>query len=147
VDFWLDSSKPVGLKTTRSGQPAPNNGDYTMRAWEQRESARTGKPVPQVLAELIEQSGGKWEVIGAMAGMTHQAAIRMFERNGISKPKSKAFSFRGETASLMSHCKKYGLCNNTVIQYAQRNGISRSDALELYVTNQVKKHHWGVPQS
>ena len=34
-----------------------------------------------MLAELIEQSGGKWEVIGAMAGMTHQAAIRMFERN------------------------------------------------------------------
>jgi len=30
-----------------------------MRAWEQRESARTGKPVPQVLAELIEHIGGE----------------------------------------------------------------------------------------
>ena len=118
-----------------------------MKSWEQRESARTGKPVPQVLAELLEQSGGKWETIGAMANMTHQAAIRMFERNGISKPKSKAFAFRGETASLLAHCKKYGLCNNSVSQYAQRNGISKADALELYVTNQVKKHHWGVPQS
>ena len=116
-----------------------------MRSWERRESARTGKPVPQVLAELIEQSGGKWEVIGAMAGMTHQAAICMFERNGITKPKSKAFLFRGETASLLAHCKKYGLCNNSVSQYAQRNGISKADALELYIANQVKKHHWGVP--
>lgn len=118
-----------------------------MRSWEQRESARTGKPVPQVLAELVEQSGGKWETIGLLANMTHQAAIRMFERNGITKPKSKAFAFRGETASLMAHCKKYGLCNNSVSQYAQRNGISKADSLELYVTNQVKKHHWGVPQS
>ncbi len=117
-----------------------------MRAWEQRESARTGKPVPQVLAELIEQSGGKWETIGLLANMTHQAAVRMFERNGISKQKSKAFVFRGETASLMAHCKKYGLCNNSVSQYAQRNGISKADALELYVTKQVKKHHWGVAQ-
>lgn len=50
MDFWLDSSKLVGLKTTRSGQTAPNNGDLAMRSWEQRESARTGKPVPQVLA-------------------------------------------------------------------------------------------------
>lgn len=118
-----------------------------MRSWEQRESARTGKPVPQVLAELIEQSGGKWETIGLLANMTYQAAHQMFERNGISKPKSKSFSFRGETASMLAHCKKYGLCNNSVSQYAQRNGISKAAALELYVTNQVKKHHWGVPQS
>ncbi len=118
-----------------------------MRSWEQRESARTGKPIQQVLAELIEQSGGKWETIGILANMTHQAAIRMFERNGISKPKVKDFEFRGVTASLMAHCKKYGLCNYSVSQYAQRNGISKADALELYVTNQVKKHHWGVPQS
>ena len=118
-----------------------------MRSWEQRESVRTGKPVPQVLAELLEQSGVKWKTIGLLANMTHPAAIRMFKRNGITKPKSKAFAFRGETASLMAHCKKYGLRYNSVSQYAQRNGISKADALELYVTKQVKKHYWGVLQS
>lgn len=66
-----------------------------MRRWEQREAARTGKTIPEVLHGLIEQSGGRWEVIGAMANMTHQAAIRMFKRNGITKPKSKARNSAG----------------------------------------------------
>ena len=118
-----------------------------MRRWEQREAARTGKTIPEVLHGLIEQSGGKWEVIGAIAGMTHQAAIRMFERNGISKPKVKDFEFRGVTASLLAHCRKYGKCDNAVTQYAQRHNITKAEALELYVTGQVKIHHWGVPQS
>ena len=102
--------------------------------------------MPQVLAELLEQSGGKWETIGLLANMTHQAAHRMFVRNGIQKKPVHSFEFRGVTASMVQHCKTHGLCNNSVSQYAQRNGISKADALELYVTNQVKKHHWGVPQ-
>ena len=80
-----------------------------MRSWEQRESARTGKPVPQVLAELIEQSGGKWETIGLLANMTHQAAHRMFVRNGIQKKPLHSFEFRGVTASMVQHCKTHGL--------------------------------------
>ncbi|MBK7052184.1 MAG: hypothetical protein IPH54_16700 [Rhodoferax sp.] len=146
MDFWLDSSKPGGLKTTRSGQPAPNNGDLAMRAWEQRESARTGKPVPQVLAELLEQSGGKWETIGLLSNMTHQAAHRMFVRNGIQKKPVHSFEFRGVTASMVQHCKTHGLSYFAVKQYVRSHEVSRADALELYVTNQVKKHHWGVPQ-
>ena len=71
-----------------------------MRSWEQRESARTGKPVPQVLAELLEQSGGKWGVIGAMAGMSGQAAYRMFARNGIRKDPVWDFEFHGKTGNL-----------------------------------------------
>ena len=118
-----------------------------MRSWEQRESARTGKPVPQVLAELIEQSGGKWEVIGAMAGMTHQAAIRMFERNGITKEPVWNFEFRGKTGSMAQHCKTHGLSYFAVKQYVRSHEISRADAMECYLSGQVKKHHWGVPQS
>jgi len=146
VDFWLDSSKPVGLKTTRGGQPAPNNGDYTMRAWEQRESARTGKPVPQVLAELLEQSGGKWGVIGAMAGMSGQAAHRMFARNGIRKEPVWNFEFRGKTGSMAQHCKTHGLSYFSVKQYVRSHEVSRADALERYLSGQVRPYRYGASQ-
>ena len=146
MDFWLDSSKPGGLIATRSGQIAPNNGDYTMRSWEQRESARTGKPVPQVLAELIEQSGGKWEVIGAMANMTHQAAICMFERNGITKEPVWNFEFRGKTGSMAQHCKTHGLSYFSVKQYVRSHEISRADALERYLSGQVRPYRYGASQ-
>lgn len=118
-----------------------------MRAWEQRESARTGKPVPQVLAELLEQSGGKWEVIGAMAGMTHQAAYRMFERNGIRKDPVWDFDFRGKTGSMAQHCKTHGLSYFSVKQYARNHEVSRAEAMECYLSGQVRKYHWGVPQA
>ena len=117
-----------------------------MRSWEQRESARTGKPVQQVLAELLEQSGGKWGVIGAMAGMSGQAAYRMFERNGIRKEPVWNFEFRGKTGSMAQHCKKYGLAYFCVRNYASRHGISHSEAMERYLSGQVRKYHWGVPQ-
>ncbi len=111
-----------------------------MRSWEQRESARTGKPVQQVLAELIERSGGKWETIGLLANMTHQAAIRMFERNGISKTPILHFEFRGTTAALTSRCKTHGLNYSSVKAYARRNKVSRADALERYLSGQVRPY-------
>lgn len=117
-----------------------------MRAWEQRESARTGKPVPQVLAELLEQSGGKWGVIGAMAGMSGQAAYRMFARNGIRKAPVVHFEFGGVTAPLTSHCKAHGLNYYSVKEYARRNGVSRADALERYLSGQVRPYRNGAPQ-
>jgi len=117
-----------------------------MRSWEQRESARTGKPVPQVLAELLEQSGGKWGVIGALAGMSGQAAYRMFERNGIRKTPVVHFEFRGTTAALTSHCKTHGLSYYSVKEYARRNKVSRADALERYLSGQVRPYRYGVPQ-
>lgn len=117
-----------------------------MSSWEQRESARTGKPVPQVLAELLEQSGGKWETIGAMAGMTHQAAIRMFERNGIRKEPVWNFEFRGKTGSMAQHCKTHGLSYFSVKQYVRSHEISRADAMERYLSGKVRPYHWGVPQ-
>ena len=116
-----------------------------MKSWEQRESARTGKPVPQVLAELIEQSGGKWEVIGALAGMTGQAAYRMFERNGIRKDPVWDFEFHGKTGSMAQHCKTHGLNYFAVKQYAKNHKISRAEAMERYLSGQVRKYHWGVP--
>jgi len=146
MDLWLDSSKPVGPKTTRRGQPAPNNRDLAMRSWEQRESARTGKPVPQVLAELIEQSGGKLEAMGMMAGMTYQAAHRMLVRNGIRKTPILHFEFRGTTAPLTTHCKKHGLSYYSVKEYARRNKVSRADALERYLSGQVRPYRNGASQ-
>ena len=117
-----------------------------MRSWEQRESARTGKPVPQVLAELIEQSGGKWETIGLMANMTHQSAICMFKRNGIRKEPVRNFEFRGKTGSMAQHCKTHGLNYFAVKQYARSHEVGRAEAMERYLSGQVRKHHWGVPQ-
>lgn len=115
-----------------------------MRSWEQRESARTGKPVPQVLAELIEQSGGKLEIIGMLAGMTHQAAYRMLERNGIHKAPVWDFEFRGVTGSMAAHCKTHGLSYFAVKQYVGSHKISRSDALERYLTGQVRSTKFGA---
>ena len=114
-----------------------------MRSWEQRESARTGKPVPQVLAELIEQSGGKLEAMGMMAGMTYQAAHRMLVRNGIRKTPILHFEFRGTTAALTSHCKTHGLNYYSVKEYARRNRVSRADALERYLSGQVRPYRYG----
>ncbi len=116
-----------------------------MRAWEQRESARTGKPVPQVLAELLEQSGGKWETIGLLANMTHQAAHRMFVRNGIQKKPLHSFEFRGVTASMVQHCKTHGLSYFNVKEYARRHKLGHVEAMECYLSGQVRKYHWGVP--
>lgn len=117
-----------------------------MRAWEQRESARTGKPVPQVLAELIELSGGKWQTIGMMAGMTYQAAHRMLVRNGIRKTPVYCFQFRGVTASMAQHCKTHGLSYFNVKEYARRHNLGRAEAMDRYLSGQVRKYHWGVPQ-
>lgn len=116
-----------------------------MRSWEQRESARTGKPVPQVLAELIEQSGGKLEIIGMLAGMTHQAAYRMLERNGIHKAPVWDFEFRGVTGSMAAHCKTHGLSYFNVKEYARRHKMGHAEAMECYLSGQVRKYHWGVP--
>lgn len=123
-----------------------NNGDYTMRSWEQRESARTGKPVPQVLAYLIEQSGGKLEAMGMMASMTYQGVYRMLARNGIRKTPMLHFEFRGVTAALPTHCKIHGLGYNSVKEYARRNKVSRADALERYLSGQVRPYRNGASQ-
>ena len=117
------------------------------RDWAEVQAMMNGTTPADELQKLASRNGMKLESMGREVGMCYQAVMAMCKRHGYVKPHCKSFVFRGETASLMSHCKKYGLCNNTVIQYAQRNGISKADALELYVTNQVKKHHWGVPQS
>jgi len=117
-----------------------------MRSWEQRESARTGKPVPQVLAELLEQSGGKWGVIGAMANMSGQAAYRMFARNGIRKEPVVNFEFGGVTAPLTTHCKTHGLNYYSVKEYARRNKVSRADALERYLSGRVRPYRNGASQ-
>lgn len=118
-----------------------------MRSWEQRESARTGKSVPQVLDELLEQSGGKWGVIGALAGMSGQAAYRMFERNGIRKEPVWNFEFRGKTGSMAQHCKTHGLSYFSVKQYARSHEVSRADALERYLSGKVRPYRYGAPQS
>jgi len=117
-----------------------------MRAWEQRESARTGKPVPQVLAELIEQGGGKWETIGLLANMTHQAAYRMFERNGVRKEPVWNFEFRGVTASMAQHCKTHGLSYFNVKEHARRHKLGHAEAMERYLSGQVRPYRYGVPQ-
>ena len=117
-----------------------------MRSWEQRESARTGKPVPQVLAELIEQSGGKWETIGLMANMTHQAAICMFKRNGIRKDPVWSFEFHGKTGSMAQHCKTHGLSYFAVKQYVRSHEVSRADAMERYLSGKVRPYRYGASQ-
>lgn len=116
------------------------------RDWAEVQAMMNGTTPADELRKLAERNGMKWESMGREVGMCYQAVMAMCKRHGYVKPKNKAFAFRGEIASLMAHCKKYGLCKNSVSQYAQRNGISKADALELYVTNQVKKHHWRVPQ-
>ena len=103
--------------------------------------------MPQVLAELLEQSGGKWGVIGAMAGMSGQAAYRMFARNGIRKEPVWNFEFRGVTASMVQHCKTHGLSYFNVKEYARRHKLGHAEAMECYLSGQVRKYHWGVPQS
>jgi len=115
--------------------------------WEKREAERTGKTVQQVLADLLEQGGGKWEVMARIAGMTHQAVICMYKRNGIAKVPCKHVTFRGITASVSQHCRTHGLSYSTVKQYSYRTGVGMADTMERYLTGQVKIHHWGVAQS
>lgn len=102
--------------------------------------------MPQVLAELLEQSGGKWGVIGALAGMTGQAAYRMFERNGIRKDPVWDFEFHGKTGSMAQHCKTHGLSYFAVKQYAKNHKISRAEALDRYLSGQVRPYRYGALQ-
>ena len=67
---WADEIKIRALTLIDNGV----ENEKLMTSWERRESARTGKPIDQVLHELIEASGGKWEVIGAITGMTRPSA-------------------------------------------------------------------------
>ena len=79
-----------------------------MTSWRRRESARTRKPIDQVLHELsnIRREMG---VIGAITGMTRPGAIRMFSRNGIVKQPARNIDYEGKNASLLQHCRDHGL--------------------------------------
>ena len=114
--------------------------------WEKREAERTGKTVQQVLADLLEQGGGKWEVMAHVAGMSHQAVICMYKRNGIIKTPVKHVTFRGVTASVSQHCRTHNLSYSTVKQYSYRTGTTMPETMEMYLAGKVKIHHWGVPQ-
>ena len=113
---------------------------------ERRESERTGKPIEQVLHELIEASGGKWEVIGAITGMTHQGAVRMFSRNGIVKQPARNIDYEGKNASLLHHCRDHGLKYFCVKEYVKRNGVSPQSAMDAYRAGAVRRVYWGKPQ-
>ena len=117
-----------------------------MTSWERRESARTGKPIDQVLHELIEASGGKWEVIGAITGMTRPSAVRMFSRNGIVKQPARNIDYEGKNASLLQHCRDHGLKYFCVKGYVKRNKVSPQAAMDAYRAGAVRRVYWGKPQ-
>jgi len=114
--------------------------------WEQREALRTGKTVRQVLDDLMREGGGKWETMAMLCGMSYPCVIRMYERNGITKTPVRNFAFRGVATSGLQHCRAHGLSYFAVKQYCRRTGVSMPDAMERYLTGQVKIHHWGVAQ-
>ena len=62
-----------------------------------------------MLHELIRSIRRKWEVIGAITGMTRQGAVRMFSRNGIVKQPARNIDYEGKNASLLQHCQDHGL--------------------------------------
>lgn len=115
--------------------------------WEQREALRTGKTVQQVLDDLMREGGGKWEVMGVIAGMTHQAVICMYKRNGITKVPCKHVTFRGVTTSTAQHCRTYGLSISTVKQYSYRKNMPIPEVLEMFLSGKVHRHMAGAKKS
>ncbi len=105
-----------------------------MRAWEQRESARTGKPVPQVLPELLEQSGGKVEVAARMLGFkTHSAVCKMYARHGVRWESYRDFEYQGEVGTFWAHCLRLGINPKTANAYRRRGNRSDVAVLDYYV--------------
>ena len=118
-----------------------------MADWVSRQCATTGETPHQVLQRVVDESGGKWVLIGLYCGMTHQAAINMFRRHGFEKKPSRNIVFDGVEGSVLSHCKRLGIHTQALTQYCLRNGKTRVQGLEDYKAGRVVRHYWGRPKA
>lgn len=114
--------------------------------WAKRESMRTGETVNQVLQRLVDENGGKWELIGKACGMTHSGACVMFKRHGFVKKPCRNFEYHGATTSLLQHCKRLGIEYFTLRNYCYRHNCTPIQALDAYREGRVVRNYWGRPQ-
>lgn len=98
--------------------------------WENQQAEKRGQTVAEFLQSLVEQSGNKWRVMEAIAGVDYHNLIQIFRRNGITKTNFRHFECRGEMDTLSGHCRRLGVRVGRVEGVMRYHGLDRQAALE-----------------
>lgn len=109
--------------------------------WVERESERTGKPVGDILQQIMQEYGPKWSVMAMHCGMTTKGVVAMYQRHGVKKRPARHFAFDGVIGSLQTHCNRVGVKYQTLYKYCRSRGLSPIEALEAYKNGKVVRNY------